>query len=468
VLSPLERALERLRGIADEVDIPVRIDVGRFIRVPIGAPPGVRVEVRVGGHRVGGGRIDALNLQATTHTVRAILTDASGATVRRTSTVRVQPTAQGLQRALKRARSSGLVSKAAYRRLARTLRSVRAAKRDGRRADQVEHLERFLRQLRSKRTGKIDADFARYARSWARDVIRQVEARIAADRAACRAARGHAHRHARRYPEGVSTMPRRVAGMAALAVALGIAGCGDERREPVADYLDALAVVQQRSAPALGQAAEAYAAFAEAPERADRVLDPVKEAESAMRRARDEMARVRAPADARRLHRLVVAVYTANLAMAQETAALAGYLDALRAPLLRLDRENRRLVRRLDGSELAAGQLEALRRYRRGLDAVIDGLGELEPPPALEPQRDDQVRRLRSVRRLVGRLSATIDEGRTEEAASLVRRVRELAGNGGSERQRRALEAYEARQRDLAALVDEAERERLALQERLG
>lgn len=72
------------------------------------------------------------------------------------------------------------------------------------------------------------------------------------------------------------------------------------------------------------------------------------------------------------------------------------------------------------------------------------------------------------MRRLVGRLSATIDEGRTEEAASLVRRVRELAGNGGSERQRRALEAYEARQRDLAALVDEAERERLALQERLG
>jgi hypothetical protein len=275
---------------------------------------------------------------------------------------------------------------------------------------------------------------------------------------------------------------RRLAAPAlVLAVAAGLAACGggDDPRERVESYILEVNAVQKRAEPAFKRANEAYVAFSQRGAK-DPVAKPegaatgkpeeIAAAEQAIRRTRAQIARLRPPADAMRLHRLLLRVFDVNAGMAHETTLLARYLPAAEEAVAPLDAISTRLRRRLAKAKDPGHQTRALRAYFLSLDLLIARLKRLDVPPVLAPTHHAQTTRLTSARLLAKRLRAAIQAQDAKRVAALLVRFRKLNGRRAQERRltARAIRSYLQRYRRITRVVQDAQRERLRLERKFA
>ena len=270
---------------------------------------------------------------------------------------------------------------------------------------------------------------------------------------------------------------RRLAALALALVATGALGAcgGDDPREQVERYILDANAVQKRAEPAFKRANEAYVAFSQRGAK-DAVAQPegaatgepeeIAAAEQAIRRTRAQIARLRPPADAVALHRMLVRVFDVNADMAHETTLLARYLPAAEAAVAPLDAISARLRRRLASAPDPGHQTRALRAYFLSLDLLIARLGRLAVPPVLAPTHRAQTARLTSARLLAKRLRAAIADQDAKRVASLLKQFRRLNARRDRERRltNRAIRSYLKRYRAITRVVQDAQRERLRLE----
>ena len=257
---------------------------------------------------------------------------------------------------------------------------------------------------------------------------------------------------------------------AALVLALAPAGCGDsERLEDSRAYLEQANAIQRQAAPALRRANRAYVQFSGRRLSDEQAVQRLEAAEKSVRSTRARLARLDPPADAAKLHRLLLELYDANADFAHETTLLGEYLPAAEEALTPLRRANRGLREGLSGAEGSPGrQASALRRYGRRLDAILRRLRALEPPPILARAHRSQRLRLEETSRLVAQLGTALERQEAKRVARLLLRFRRLqGGNAGPALNRESIGAYNRRYRALTRRAADAQRERAALEKRL-
>jgi hypothetical protein len=243
-----------------------------------------------------------------------------------------------------------------------------------------------------------------------------------------------------------------MAASAALALVPGLAGCGGKSdRDRVAAYLRQANDVQRRAAPRFERANQAYLDFSKGKLGPADARSALASAERSIRDTREDLAAVKPPAPARRLHKLLLAVLDADADFARESTLLAGYVPRSTAavkPLPRLTKALRLGLRR----KTPEAQARALGAYAGGIDDVVGHLTPLHPPPVLFDRHGDEIRRLRSVASLSRRLRAALRERDSKGVAALLRRFRTVnAGDGGgSAFTGAAVDAYNKRYRQLA------------------
>lgn len=253
---------------------------------------------------------------------------------------------------------------------------------------------------------------------------------------------------------------RRRASLAAAAAVLFLTACGDDRRDEISRYIGEVNAVQKRSAGEFKAANRAYAGFAEG-RKAARGLGPrLRSAEAAMREARRDVAAIEPPGDAKALHDDLVHLFDLNIAFAGEANRLARYSPGASAALAPLDRLDRRLRKELLSG---AGEAPALRGYAAGMGAAARRLERLDPPPVLEPSHRAQLRRLRGVRAVAGRLATAIAERDAPTVGRLLKRFRATVGRAGEGGEATAIAAYNRRYREISGAAQAVQRRLTAL-----
>jgi hypothetical protein len=111
--------------------------------------------------------------------------------------------------------------------------------------------------------------------------------------------------------------------MPLLLTSAALAGCGggDSTRDRVDAYLKAATGLQQEAKPRFTAANEAYVAFARDELEPQAAIARFERAETDIAAARDDLAELEPPVEARRLHSRLVLFYDQNLAFARATTS---------------------------------------------------------------------------------------------------------------------------------------------------
>jgi hypothetical protein len=236
------------------------------------------------------------------------------------------------------------------------------------------------------------------------------------------------------------------------AAALGACGGGgNDSRDDVNAYIEGANTVEHRYAADFKRANDAYLAYSRGELAGDRAQADLTRAQTSIRAARDDLARLRPPARARSLHDRLVRYLGKNLAFARETARLAAYQPDAQRALRPLAAANRRLSSGLGGARDPARQAQALQRFARTLQRMLVELRALDVPAVLRPTHGDQLRRLDRTRSLAVRLRHALIDQDAQRVARLVKAFRANAAARAPRRtlQSRAIRRYEARYKAL-------------------
>jgi hypothetical protein len=264
-------------------------------------------------------------------------------------------------------------------------------------------------------------------------------------------------------------MATRLATLLGVVAAALLWGCGDDERDRVERYIERANAIQERFAPQFQEADEAYAQFAEGELGAMRADIELSAAESALRDAQAELARLTPPPSASELHRHLLRVVEMNAEFAAESTALARYLPAARKVLQRVGATGAALSHRLRSAETPERQADALARYARAMERRYDALYALQPPPVLAATHRDQLLRLSASSRLARQLRAASRARDSRRVARLVlefRKVSRRSGGGGLTR--RAAREYNERYGAIGEAAAAMRREQRRLEQRLG
>jgi hypothetical protein len=251
--------------------------------------------------------------------------------------------------------------------------------------------------------------------------------------------------------------------LAAAVAAVACGGSAKERsRRGVNAYFTSVDRAQARYAAAFRAADTALrSSFASGPAAVPRL----RAAAAAIADAGAAVRRIEPPPEARRIHRDLLLLYAREAGLAREVRDLAAFLAAARRALASLGRANASLR----GRRAPAGEAAALAAYARRVDQVARRLASLRAPPALRPWQAEQVAWLRGLAPGARRLAGALRGGGGAARELTVAFRAQLARQPGVTRaQRRAVAAYDARVRDVAALRQRIEREREALARRLA
>jgi hypothetical protein len=264
-------------------------------------------------------------------------------------------------------------------------------------------------------------------------------------------------------------MAARMATLLAVVAVPLLAGCGDGERDSVERYIERANAIQQRFAPQFQEANDAYARFAEGELGGKRADAELSAAESALRDARAQLARVQPPPSAGRLHRQLLRVVEMNAEFAGESAALARYLPVARRELRRVGANGASLSARLRSAETPERQSAALASYARAIDRRYDALYELQPPPILQATHSDQLLRLEASSRLARQLRAASRARDARRVARLVLRFRKVSQRSGrAGLTRRAVREYNERYNAIGEATGAMRREQQRLEQQLA
>lgn len=260
--------------------------------------------------------------------------------------------------------------------------------------------------------------------------------------------------------------------MPALLPSLALAGCGgaDSPRDRVDAYLKEATALQQKAAPQFKAANEAYVAFARDELAGDEAVKRLERAETVIAAARDGLAELKPPVEARRLHSRLVLFYDQNYAFARSTTVLARYVPGAEAALEPLDAVNTRLQRALGRAKTPKAQAAALGRYVDDMNAIVRDLRDPKPPFVLRPTHMDQVDRLRRTRDVAEDLRRALLGQDAKKVAATLKRFRRTVARKTPRRRlaAQAINQYNRRYRDLSRASGDIRREETRLDRALN
>lgn len=201
---------------------------------------------------------------------------------------------------------------------------------------------------------------------------------------------------------------------------------------------------------------------------ARRQLPALERAEQALATLRGRIAALDPPADARRMHRLLLHLVLLELTTARELRGTAAYLPASQDALAPLTGANRRFRTRFARSHGPLSQAAALDAYARDVGKVDSALAGVEPPALLRPSYLSERSTLARVRGLAHRLAVALRAHDRAAVSRLAPRFRDAAVTTDDGAQARAIRAYNARVRAISRTNGAIQRERARLQRLLG
>jgi outer membrane murein-binding lipoprotein Lpp len=264
-------------------------------------------------------------------------------------------------------------------------------------------------------------------------------------------------------------MRARLTPAALLVVCLVLAGCGGSgRKEAISAYIDQVNAVQTRMAKPLQDVSRANRDFAAGKKDPAVVRDHLTRSEQTMKTLRRRLERVRPPADAKKLHALLLELIGREVALTHEVAQMAVFIPAFSLALEPAAPAGKRLKSELNVKGKVAEKAAALEAYRDALGGVLARLRPLHPPPSSEPVFASQVQTLTEVRSAVADLALALREKRNADIGPLLHRFDVAAvGNqtvAAQKAQIAAVRAYNARLHGLDTLTLAIAKERSRLQ----
>ena len=262
-------------------------------------------------------------------------------------------------------------------------------------------------------------------------------------------------------------------GLAILATLLGLVGCGggdSDDRKAVRAYIEQANAIQLDGSDGLDAANAAYVAYSRGELGAATAVQRLTTAGDDLRAVRADLAALEAPAPARDLRAKLLGVFDADVALATEAEQLAAYTPAAGRAMAPLDSASTRLRAALADAPDPEAQGEALERYSAVLERLEEAMRELEPPPVLLDSHRTQMLRLRTARRLSGRLRAAIAAADAVRISSLLRRFAAVNATSAQDLvlQRASVRAYRQRVRAVSLAIGDARRAQARLEQRLG
>lgn len=251
-----------------------------------------------------------------------------------------------------------------------------------------------------------------------------------------------------------------------VAAAAAVAGCGNgSRRDAVDDYFRHVREAQARHAEDITRVNDAYASFGKQHD-----VKAVRAAERSIRELRAEIAKLDAPEDAEAIRRDLVRVLDRQVALAHEVVRLEEFLPPAQAELAAVTRANAAFRRAVARRPSQAQQRDALAAYAARLAAIEMRFARLRPPPALVPWARAQRAYVARLQRSTAELHDALVAGSRPRLALALGRFRAIGARrpGVDRAQRDAVLVYNRRVGGIVRLQARIERERRALEQRLG
>lgn len=257
-----------------------------------------------------------------------------------------------------------------------------------------------------------------------------------------------------------------------LVALLLVAGCGNDERESVESYIEQVNQVQADLREPLSSVAQVNVEFSTKGSDLERLRPRLARSEGTMRRLHAKLEQLEPPEGAVPLHRAFLALVDAQADLAGEIAAMASFLPELQAAVEPVAPASRRLQKRLTTVQTPAEQAAELDRYRAGLALAVTRLEALDPPRALAPSRDTQLRTLKSVQASAASLARALRADDREALPKLIAAFANAGRSGESvsaqKAQIAAIKAYNRRVARIQDLAEKVSNERIRLEESLG
>jgi hypothetical protein len=239
------------------------------------------------------------------------------------------------------------------------------------------------------------------------------------------------------------------------------------REEPGADVAAYIEQVNEAQSPLVRSYTRLNAPYRSldlSPQGIEKTLPQLRESARAVTAARERVAAVPAPDDARVLRARMLAFLRQQELVAREVLAVATYLPALREAERPVAGATSALRGRLRAADTAAEQAAALTAYGTVLQGVATRLDRLDPPPLLAPAHEAYLRRLRGYVRTADELQRAVDAEDQQAVDRAASRLAALTTPVSATAQRRAYAAYNTRIRRVQELGRAVERERRRLE----
>jgi hypothetical protein len=254
-----------------------------------------------------------------------------------------------------------------------------------------------------------------------------------------------------------------------LVIAAVIAGCGggDNRREAVDAYIREANLALANFTPAFNRAATVLRRLGGA--NASATDEQLRDAVSAIRRARSALDRIEPPAEARHMHADLLRLLEVQAEVTEELRLVTTYLPRAKRALLPSRAAATELNRRLRQAHEPAAQVAALQNYAAAVATSLRRFEALEPPAVLRPGHDGEADRLRASRRLTLALAGAIDAGDVATINATMQNLRsELsAGDAVTAAQQAAVRTFNARIEEQDRLADRILRQQRQLDQSL-
>lgn len=229
----------------------------------------------------------------------------------------------------------------------------------------------------------------------------------------------------------------------------------------VNDYITDVNEIQRELSIEISHVNQAYRQFAES-EPAAELAPKLREAERTIATLRQRLAQLDPPRQARELHEALLRLLAQQATIASEVTATVGYIDALSALVSPLDIAAATLSRGLRAAKTADEQAEIFTVYARQVEGYRAKAAAVQPPAAFEPTHRAFVQQLGETSALTRKLAAAARAGDSAAAAAAAAELRTLSDPNPVTRraERAAIQAYNARVRDVAAQLRLIERKR--------
>jgi hypothetical protein len=249
-------------------------------------------------------------------------------------------------------------------------------------------------------------------------------------------------------------------------VAIAATGCdgGNDRRDAVDRYVREANTVQNELRRPLTDVTRATREFGTGASDLEKERPRLAKATRTLATLQRRLERLDPPPDARRLHRLLIRLVSAQRDLTDELRTVVVVLPELDAASRPVSTAGKRLQAELSAAKTGPAQAAALERYRAALVAPLAMARKVEPPPLLAPLRATQITTLVRLRRTAAQLAAALRQRRGAEVSRLVAQFQEAARTPATVSAQRsriaAIEAYNARVEGVAKLAAAVQRER--------